>query len=119
MDFIFTELLSFLTGLLFGGGVTWMAQKRIERKYKDWQVKLMYRGNVLVTRSISGRKVAQIVEEPSDLAVYVKGVISPYGRLQCDPLETPRLIRISHTAAHIIIDLDQDKDFELNQGFVL
>lgn len=109
---IFSEVIAFLIGsmlgLFFGQIKSWY----IKWKYRNWTVKLMYQGIEIVERSISPEKTSEIFGEPSDKAVYVKGVISPYGRLGCDPLETSDLIIVDKQNKDLIINLDADTDFK-------
>lgn len=56
----------------------------------------------------------EIFDEPSEMSVYSKGVISPYGRIECDPLETEGFIERDYVAKKITINLDVDEKFKPN-----
>lgn len=90
-------------------------------RYGGWSVRLIKNGKVEVDRSISYRMSKEIQEEPADLSVFLKGVTSPYGRLECDILEKGEetgLLTIDRQAKTFTIDLDVDQNPDLENTIV-
>ena len=88
-------------------------------RYKGWKVILFKKFEQILERNISPRKAKEILEEPSDLAVFVKGVISPYERLNCDILKDDKcvdLMKIDRKRRIITIDLDKNPTKKNNQN---
>lgn len=101
-------IISFVLGILVSQG--W--NQFVRFPYRNWVVSLRYKNKEIVTRRISPQKMNEIMGEPYEKAVYVKGVISPYGLLRCDPLETEGLITINENDKLLVINLDKDKNFK-------
>lgn len=80
-------------------------------KYGKWQVIVIKNGEVVMERVISSRKVKDILTEPSDMSVFVKGVASPYGWINCDVLTTGRekgLFLQDDVSRRLVLDLDKN-----------
>lgn len=55
-----------------------------QHRYGRWRVVVLQQGVKKVDRAISVGKAKEILQEPADLSVFLKGVVSPYGILNCD-----------------------------------
>jgi hypothetical protein len=88
-------------------------------RYGGWQVDIRQHGEQILSREISPAKMKQIFDEPTDLAIFVKGVTSPYAWLNCDPLEEGKrlgLLQIDKDARRLTIDLDKNPPRESYAG---
>jgi hypothetical protein len=82
-----------------------------ELRNGGWRVVVIKNGNQLVNREISASKAKEIFGEASELAIFVKGVASPYGWLNCDPLEEGRergLLVEDRVNKRLVINLDNN-----------
>jgi hypothetical protein len=80
-------------------------------KYGNWKVVVHLRGEDKVNREISPGKVKEILSEPAELSVFVKGVASPYGWINCDVLTEGKdlgLFLEDRTNRRLVIDLDKN-----------
>ncbi|MCA9945800.1 MAG: hypothetical protein KC449_20095 [Anaerolineales bacterium] len=109
----FSEAIAFVIGSLIGFSWDQLRAFNQRIRYRRSKVILTYQGHTILIRDISPEKMRQINAEPSDKSVYAKGVVSPYGYLGGDPLETPGLLTMSNKNRTLTIDLDQDKDFSV------
>ena len=110
-ELLLDETIGFFFGLIVGGALTKLWDIIQDTHHAGWSVLLRYEGKTIIERDVSPRKIMNIFEEPADMAVFVKGVISPYGRIGCDPLETEGLIVRDERNRQIVIDLDKDIRF--------
>lgn len=55
-----------------------------ERRFGRWRARVTRGGKEIGSRGISARKAEQLLEEPAELSVFLKGVASPYGWINCD-----------------------------------
>lgn len=112
LDFIFgallTEFVVVVVGVLFAAFI----QNRWEKwKYGNWRVIVCQNERDLVDRDISPGKAKEILHEPADLSVFLKGVASPYGWINCDLLEEGRelgLLVEDKQNRRFVIDLDKN-----------
>jgi hypothetical protein len=88
-------------------------QTRWERwRYGGWVVTV--KGSQMqepLSRPISPRKAKEILEEPADLSVFLKGVASPYAWIRCDLVGKGReigLLQEDRAARRFVIDLDRN-----------
>lgn len=58
------------------------------RQYGGWKVVVRNKGNECVRRSVSHEKAREVLNEEADLSVFLKGVVNPYGRINCDLVST-------------------------------
>ncbi len=56
-------------------------------RYGGWNVTLMKGKDPILTRKVSINKARECLEDESEKAVFLKGIVSPYGRLTCDIIE--------------------------------
>jgi len=71
-------------GLIVFKGASYLWQRW---RYGGWTVHLIGpNGETLVERSVSWRKAWVIFDEDADKAVFLKGVVSPFGHLKTDLL---------------------------------
>jgi hypothetical protein len=80
-------------------------------KYGNWKVVVHLRGEDKVNREISPGKVKEILAEPAEMSVFVKGVASPYGWINCDVLTEGKdlgLFLEDRTNRRLVIDLDKN-----------
>lgn len=91
-----------------------LGQKTYEKwKYGRWRVIVLSHGEEKVNREITTGKVKEILSEPVDMSVFIKGVISPYGWLNCDLLTTGKDIGLfveNRKERRLVIDMDKNPD---------
>jgi len=81
------------------------------RKYGNWRVIVHHKGINRVDREISPGKVKEILSEPAEMSVFVKGVASPYGWINCDVLTEGKRIGLfveKPEERRLLIDLDKN-----------
>ncbi len=82
-----------------------------EWRYGGWSVVVRNGDRVLVRRRISPRKAKEILSEPAELSVFLKGVVSPYARIHCDLIEEGKRLGVlveDRSAKQFTIDLAKD-----------
>ena len=102
------ELIVVIAGVLFAYGIKGQYDKW---RYGRYRVRILQNGAEKVNRPISPRKAKEILDEPADLAVFLKGVASPYGWIRCDIISEGQeigLLTIDHQKRTFIIDLDKN-----------
>ena len=80
-------------------------------RFGNWKVIILKEGETILTRKISPRKTKELLKEPADLSVFLKGVVSPYQRIHCDLLTEGKekgLFKESTSQRKFIINLDND-----------
>lgn len=106
------NLIASFLAVVFGIAFTqFVLRRRDEHRYGRWHVIIKKKGEIKVNRAISVRKAKEILDEPADLSVFLKGVISPYALLNCDIIEEGErlglLIR-DNVNRQFIVDLDKN-----------
>jgi len=102
---LFTEFLVAVFGLLVAQRI---ARWWVEQRFGGWQARIVRGETPVVERRVSAPKVKEILEEPAELSVFLKGLVSPYDTLHCDILEQqkhPGLLTIDRTAKTFTVDL--------------
>ena len=120
---IYTVLLNLISNFLivvFGIFFTQFVRRRLdERRYGRWHVIIKEKDQIKVKRAISVRKAKEILNEPADLSVFLKGIVSPYTSLNCDIIEDGQrcglLIR-DNVNRQFIVDLDRNPPRERPGG---
>ncbi|MBC8446147.1 MAG: hypothetical protein H8D78_00205 [Chloroflexi bacterium] len=72
-----------------------------------------------MSRKISAGKAREILEEPADLSVFLKGVVSPYAWVNCDIIEEGRkigLLQEDRQNRVFTIDLDKNCPDDRREG---
>jgi len=89
IDFIVEQVLAAFIAVLFGLLVAFLTREIWNRwRYGRWHIIVMdSKGVQKLDRRVSAGKVKEILAEPAEKAVFLKGVISPYAELHCDILE--------------------------------
>lgn len=112
---IFTVLLNLISNFLivvFGILFTQFVRRRWdERRYGGWHVIIKEKDQIKVSRAISVRKAKEILNEPADLSVFLKGIVSPYDSLNCDIIkegESLGLLIRDNVNRQFIVDLDKN-----------
>jgi hypothetical protein len=80
-------------------------------KYGNWRVIVKLKNEEKVNREISPGKVKEILAEPAEMSVYVKGVASPYGWINCDVLTEGKKLFLfveDRENRKLIVDLDKN-----------
>lgn len=80
-------------------------------RYGGWRVIVQKDGKDLMVREISPGKVKEILGESSEMSVYIKGVTSPYGWINCDILTMGKDIGLflqDDESRRLVIDLDKN-----------
>ena len=112
---LFTVLLNLISNFMivvFGILFTQFVRRRLdERRYGRWHVIIKEKDKIKVERAISVRKAKEILNEPADLSVFLKGIVSPYDSLNCDIIkegESLGLLIRDNVNRQFIVDLDKN-----------
>lgn len=109
---LLASLLFSLFGVLLGIIVVdRFRQWRDQKRYGGWHVIVTKKNAALVDRPISVRKAKEVLDESSELSVFIKGVVSPYARLNCDILDKvkyPGLLIQDDANRRFLVDLDKN-----------
>jgi hypothetical protein len=104
------NLLASFIGVLLGLAFAHFYQERRERqKYGGWHVLVFKDGEEKVNRAIPVAKAKEIPLETPELSVFLKGVASPYGWINCDLIVKGKelgLLKIDNPQRRIVINLD-------------
>ena len=115
-NFIFETLLQEVIAVIAGIGFVLLIQNQwIKLKYGGWKVEIWKKGACKLSREISPEKLKEIQSEAAELAVFLKGVASPYGWFNCDIIadgETLGLLTIQQQSKKYIIDFDKNPSQE-------
>ena len=88
LDFIKTTILQEIIAIFFGliivGG---LKELLIAILFGRWKAIVIKNSKKVVTRKVSSGKRYSMFREPSEKSVYMKGIASPYGHINCDILE--------------------------------
>ncbi len=106
------NLLASFLGVVIGIAFTYLVRRQWEQwRFGRWRVVVVKGGQVKVDRAISVEKAKQIIREPSELSVFLKGVASPYGWINCDILDEGRKVGLlveDHAGRVFTVDLDKN-----------
>lgn len=105
---LITELIVVVVGVLFAYGIRAGWEKW---RYGGWQVRVIRGDELILERPISPPKAKEILREPSELSVFLKGVVSPYEFIGCDLIGEGRdmgLLVEDRKNKRFIIDLDKN-----------
>lgn len=113
---ILQNLIASFLAVVLGIGFTQLVRSRWdEHLYGRWHVIIKNKKEIKVNRAISVRKAKEILDDPADLSVFLKGIVSPYALLNCDIIEEGDcrglLIRDS-VNRQFIVDLDNNPPHE-------
>ena len=108
LETLLQEIIVVIAGVLFAQFIysIW-----VKWRYGGWRVILKQNGKDVLNRAISPGKAKGIISEESELAVFLKGVASPYAWIKCDLLEEGRNIGmlVEDSAQRLfVIDLDKN-----------
>lgn len=82
------NLVASFLAVVFGIAFTYLVRRQWDQhQYGGWRVRVLKKNVTEVDREISVEKAKEILREPSELAVFLKGVASPYGWINCDILQ--------------------------------
>lgn len=87
--------------------------------YGRWRVIILKNGKEILNREVSPGKARGVLGEPADLAVFLKGVASPYGWINCDLIEEGKKKGLFVEDRHnhrFVIDLDKNPPGEARRG---
>lgn len=114
LDFIAQTLLGELIVVIAGVLFAYLIKNQYDKfRYGRYQVRVLKDDRELVNRPVSPRKTKEILDEPADLAVFLKGVVSPYGWIRCDIISEGQeigLLTIERQKREFVIDLDKNPD---------
>lgn len=102
---LLSEFIIVVLGVLFA---QFILNRWEERRYGRWQVVVIDHSGAEHIRPISPRKAKQILDEPADLSVFLKGVISAYGQVTVDLITEGRglgLLQEDRAARRFTVDL--------------
>lgn len=104
------NLLASFLGVLLGLAFAHFYQERRERqKYGGWHVLVLKDGEEKLHRVIPVAKAKEIPLETPELSVFLKGVASPYGWINCDLIVKGKelgLLKIDNPQRRVVINLD-------------
>ena len=102
------ELIVVIAGVLFA----YIIKEQYDKwRYGRYRVCILQDGQEKVNRPISPRKAQESLDEPADLAVFLKGVASPYAWIRCDIISEGQqigLLTIDRERREFVIDLDKN-----------
>lgn len=111
-EWLVSGLIQNLFWVIVGIAFVQLVQNTLDRyRYGGWRVIVTKNGTEKVNRAISIGKAKEILSEPAELAVFLKGVASPYGWINCDLLEEGKEISLyiqDEENKRMIIDLDKN-----------
>jgi len=109
---VFQNLIANILVVVFGIAFAQFGRDRWdEHRYGSWHVIIKNKEEIKLNRAISVRKAKEILDEPADLSVFLKGVVSPYALLNCDIIgegERLGLLIRDNINRKFIIDLDKN-----------
>ncbi len=109
---VLQNLIASFLAVVFGIAFTQLVRRHLDQhKYGRWHVVVKEKGETIVERAISVRKAKEILDEPADLSVFLKGVVSPYAKLNCDLVKEGAdrgLLVRDNANRQFIVDLDQN-----------
>jgi len=82
-----------------------------DRRFGGWQVIIKEHGADIDVRAVSSGKIKQIDEIPEELSVFLKGVASGYGWINCDLVTRGREIGMlveDRAARTFTVDMDRN-----------
>jgi len=98
--------------VVFGIDFTQLVRDRLdEYRYGRWHVIIKNKEEIKLNRAISVRKAKEILDEPADLSVFLKGVASPFAFLNSDIVEEGErlgLLTRDNVNRQFIVDLDKN-----------
>lgn len=116
LDFITQALLGELIVVVAGILFAYIIKKQYDNwRYGRYSVRILQNGEEKVNRPISPRKAEEVLNESADLAVFLKGVASPYGWINCDLISKGQaigLLVIDRQKRELLIDLDKNPEEE-------
>lgn len=106
------DLIASFLAVVLGIGFTYFIRRRWnEKHFGGWHVVVRKNGATKVDRAISAEKAKEILREPSELSVFLKGVASPYGWINYDILHKDvegKLLVRDDAKRLLTIDLDHN-----------
>ena len=105
---LLASFIGVLLGLVFA---RFVQERRDRRRYGGWHVVVIKDGLEKVNRDISVRKAKEIFQETADLSVFLKGVASPYGWINCDIVQdgvNRGLLERDDRRRYLTINLDKN-----------
>jgi hypothetical protein len=109
---ILQNLIASFLAVVFGIAFTQLVRRHWdEHLYGRWHVIIKKKEEIKVNRAISVRKAKEILDEPADLSVFLKGIVSPYALLNCDIIEEGECIGLlikDSVNRQFIVDLDKN-----------
>lgn len=105
---IFVNLITEFIIVVFGVLVAQRIRRWLDqRNFGGWRA-IVHRGpnEVLVRRHVSAAKTKEILEEPAELSVFLKGLVAPYDMLHGDIITLGEpLLKIDHENRCFTVDL--------------
>lgn len=78
------ELIVVVAGVLVANSIVTIW---VKWRYGRWQMRITEENTEILRRDISPPKAKEILGEPAEMSVFLKGVVSPYAWIHCDLLE--------------------------------
>jgi len=106
---LFGELLLTIVGVVLAQTfIKWLNNRR----YGKWHLTVMKNGEARIDKMpISPGKIKQFNEIPEEMPVFLKGMCSPFHRINCDLMQEGKekgVLNIDEKSRVILINLDRD-----------
>ena len=119
-DWLISGLFQNFVWVIVGVLIANFIRERWERwRYGRWRVIILKKGEEILNRAISPGKASEILTEPADLAVFLKGVASPYVWINCDLIGEGKdrgLLVEDRPNRRFVIDVDKNPPGETRRG---
>jgi hypothetical protein len=101
-----------IVAAFLGVVAAWLIRHGWEKwRFGRWRVVVVQDGVTRVDRAISVGKAKEILQEPAELSVFLKGLVSPYDTLHCDIIqEGEKLGLLNKDSARRIYTIDLDEN---------
>lgn len=113
LNFIVETLLQEFIVVVFGVLFALFVKNRWEKwRYGKWEVIVIKEEEEILHRKISPSKVKEILDEPAELSVFLKGVASPYEWIKCDLIEYGEKLGLLHedrVNRRFVLNLDENR----------
>lgn len=105
---LLSEFVVVVAGVLFA---QFIRSRLDERRFGGWHVIIKEHAKTIDTRPVSPGKIKQIHDTPEELSVFLKGVASGYGWINCDLVTEGRALGVLvEDAAQRTYTIDLDRN---------
>ena len=107
---IFFNLLSGFLGSTLSFSFCWLIFLVSKRKFKGWGLEIWDGDKCLCSRPVGQKKAESVLDDQAELSVFLKGVCSPYGWLNLDPIsdEAFKIGLVARQEKKWVVDLSKN-----------